>query len=56
MKKLKMVIKKTLLVHLKRYKIQLVKIYETGDEEQAKVRHILINSKEGDLDDAKIKS
>ena len=32
-------------------KIQLVKIYETGDEEQAKVRHILINSKEGDLDD-----
>jgi peptidyl-prolyl cis-trans isomerase D len=36
-------------------KIQLVKIYETGDEEQAKVRHILINSKEGDLDDAKNK-
>ena len=36
-------------------KIQLVKIYETGDEEQAKVRHILINSKEGDVDDDKNK-
>ena len=36
-------------------KIQLVKIYETGDEEQAKVRHILINSKEADLNDGKNK-
>ena len=36
-------------------KIQLVKIYETGDEEQAKVRHILINSKEGDINDGKNK-
>ena len=36
-------------------KIQLVKIYETGDEEQAKVRHILINSKEGNVDDDKNK-
>ena len=36
-------------------KIQLIKIYETGDEEQAKVRHILINSKEGDVDDDKNK-
>ena len=30
-------------------KIQLVKVYETNNEEQAKVRHILINSKDGDL-------
>jgi peptidyl-prolyl cis-trans isomerase D len=29
-------------------KMQLVKIYETGEQEQAKVRHILINSKDGD--------
>ena len=36
-------------------KIQLVKIYETGEEEQAKVRHILISSKKEDLDDAKNK-
>ena len=34
-------------------KIQLVKIYDTGEEEQAKVRHILISSKKEDLDDAK---
>ena len=33
-------------------KIQLVKVYETGEEEQAKVRHILINSKDGHLKDA----
>ena len=33
-------------------KIQLVKVYETGEEEQAKVRHILINSKDGDPKDA----
>jgi peptidyl-prolyl cis-trans isomerase D len=31
-----------------RDKIQLVKIYDTGEEYQAKVRHILINSKDGD--------
>lgn len=36
-------------------KIQLVKIYDTGEEEQAKVRHILISSKKEDLDDAKNK-
>jgi peptidyl-prolyl cis-trans isomerase D len=30
-------------------KIQLVKVYETSKEDQAKVRHILINSKEGDF-------
>ena len=29
-------------------KIQLVKVYDTGEEYQAKVRHILINSKDGD--------
>ena len=34
-------------------KIQLVKIFDTGEEEQAKVRHILISSKKEDLDDAK---
>ena len=33
-------------------KVNLVKIYETTEEEQAKVRHILITSKEGDEDDA----
>ena len=33
-------------------KVNLVKIYETLEEEQAKVRHILITSKEGDKDDA----
>ena len=33
-------------------KVYLVKIYETTEEEQAKVRHILITSKEGDEDDA----
>ena len=33
-------------------KVQLVKVYETGEEEQAKVRHILINSKDGDPKDA----
>ena len=33
-------------------KVNLVKIYETTEEEQAKVRHILITSKEGDGDDA----
>jgi len=36
-------------------KIQIVKIFETGEEEQSKVRHILINSKEGDINDAKNK-
>ena len=36
-------------------KIQLVKIFDTGEEEQAKVRHILISSKKEDLDDAKNK-
>ncbi|MBL6594540.1 MAG: peptidylprolyl isomerase [Flavobacteriales bacterium] len=36
-------------------KIQLVKIYDTGEEEQAKVRHILISSKKEDLDDTKNK-
>lgn len=36
-------------------KIQLVKIHDTGEEEQSKVRHILISSKKGDLDDAKNK-
>ena len=34
----------------------MVKIYETKEEEQAKVRHILITSKEGDEDDAANKS
>ena len=34
-------------------KIQIVKIFETGEEEQSKVRHILINSKEGDINDTK---
>ena len=33
-------------------KVNLVKIYETTEEEQAKVRHILITSKEGDEDDS----
>ncbi len=33
-------------------KVNLVKVYETTEEEQAKVRHILITSKEGDEDDA----
>ena len=33
-------------------KVNLVKVYETLEEEQAKVRHILITSKEGDKDDA----
>jgi len=33
-------------------KVNFVKIYETTEEEQAKVRHILITSKEGDEDDA----
>ena len=33
-------------------KVNLVKIYETTEEEQAKVRHILITSKEGGEDDA----
>ncbi len=33
-------------------KVNLVKIYETTEEEQAKVRHILITSKEGDANDA----
>ena len=37
-------------------KVNLVKIYETKEEEQAKVRHILITSKEGDEDDAANKS
>ena len=36
-------------------KIQIVKVFETGEEEQSKVRHILINSKEGDINDAKNK-
>ena len=36
-------------------KIQIVKIFETGEEEQSKVRHILINSKEGDINDTKNK-
>ena len=36
-------------------KIQIVKIFETGEEEQSKVRHILINSKEGDINDSKNK-
>ena len=36
-------------------KIQLVKIYETGDEKQAKVRHVLISSKKGEINDAKNK-
>ena len=33
-------------------KVNLVKIYDSTEEEQAKVRHILITSKEGDEDDA----
>ncbi len=36
-------------------KIQLVKIYDTGEQEQAKVRHILINSKSGDPKESKNK-
>lgn len=36
-------------------KIQIVKIFETGEEEQSKVRHILINSKESDINDTKNK-
>jgi peptidyl-prolyl cis-trans isomerase D len=36
-------------------KIQLVKIYETGDEKQAKVRHVLISSKKGEINDVKNK-
>ena len=37
-------------------KLQLVKIFSTGDQEQAKVRHILINSKSGDINESKNKS
>ncbi len=29
-------------------KVQLVKVFDSGEEEQAKVRHILINSRDGD--------
>ncbi len=36
-------------------KIQLVKIHDTGKQEQAKVRHILINSKNGDPNESKNK-
>jgi peptidyl-prolyl cis-trans isomerase D len=37
-------------------KMQLVKIYETGEQEQAKVRHILINSKNDDPSESKNKT
>jgi peptidyl-prolyl cis-trans isomerase D len=37
-------------------KMQLVKIYETGEQEQAKVRHILINSKNNDPNESKNKT
>ena len=36
-------------------KVNLVKVYKTEEEEQAKVRHILISSKEGDANDAENK-
>lgn len=38
-------------------KVQLVKVFDSGEEEQAKVRHILINSRDGDpkeLDNKKL--
>ncbi len=36
-------------------KIQMVKVFAAGEEEQAKVRHILITSRENDPDEAKNK-
>mgnify|MGYP001165438019 CR=1 FL=1 len=36
-------------------KVQLIKVLDSVQEEQAKVRHILINSREGDLNDFKNK-
>ena len=36
-------------------KVQLVKVFDSGEEEQAKVRHILINSRDGDPKDAENK-